>query len=53
MREKTRTEIDKIVAQVLCEAGLTRPPVSIEKVLEFLDVDRDFYDLDDPGFTDK
>ncbi len=53
MRERTRREINGIVAQVLCEAGLTSPPVSIEEVLEFLDVNRGFYDLDDPGFTDK
>lgn len=45
--EATRREIDKVVNSTLKDAGLEEPPFLIEDILEHLDVDRDFYDLED------
>jgi hypothetical protein len=48
--EYTCREIDTIVERVLKEAGFKKPPIHIEELLSFLEIDRDFYDLEDPGF---
>ena len=45
----TRKEIYKITGRVLREAGITAPPVSIETLLDFLRVHREFFDLEDPS----
>jgi hypothetical protein len=45
--EATRREIDKVVNKILKDAGLRKPPFLIEDVLEYLDIDRNFYDLED------
>lgn len=52
MNDATRREIDKVCWKTLKEAGIGRPPVSIERVLEHLNLRQDFYDLQDPGFLD-
>jgi hypothetical protein len=45
----TSKEIDRIVAKTIRDAGLNEPPILIEDLLEFLQLHRDFYDLEDPG----
>ena len=45
----TRKEIDKIVERVLKDAGLRNPPFQIVDVLTHLNLNRDFYSLDDPS----
>jgi hypothetical protein len=49
MDEKTRREIDKVVQKTLKDAGLTEPPVEIGDLLQYLEVRRNFYDLEDPS----
>jgi hypothetical protein len=49
MDGSTREEIDNEVTRVLREAGLTDPPIMIEDILEHLQLDREFYDLEDPS----
>lgn len=44
----TRRGIEKATWKTLKEAGINEPPVRIEVILEHLELDRDFYDLDDP-----
>lgn len=53
MNDATRREIDRVCWNTLKEAGIVRPPVRIEKVLEFLQLHREFYDLENPGFLDR
>jgi hypothetical protein len=50
---KTRHEIEAIVRRVLKDAGVTEPPVSVSAVLDHLELDREFFDLQDPGFLAK
>jgi hypothetical protein len=45
--EATCQEIDKAINRTLKDAGLKEPPFLIEDILECLDVDREFYDLED------
>jgi len=45
--EATRQEIDKAINRTLNDAGLKDPPFLIKNILEYLDVDREFYDLED------
>ena len=45
--EATCQEIDKAINRTLKDAGLKEPPFLIEDILEYLDVDREFYDLED------
>ena len=47
--EFTCKNIDKIVEKVLKEALLNQPPIHIEDLLSHLEIDRDFYNLEDPG----
>ena len=49
MNDQTRKEIDKRVLRVLKDAGIKKPPVHIEDILECLKIHRNFYDLDDPS----
>lgn len=53
MDDATRREIDKVCWKTLKDAGVVRPPVRIEKVLDFLKLNREFYDLQDPSFLDR
>lgn len=53
MNDATRSEIDKVCWKTLKDAGIVRPPVRIEKVLDFLQLHREFYDLENPGFLDR
>lgn len=45
--EATCRQIDKVVDRALEDAGLKEPPFMIEDLLEYLEVNRDFYDLED------
>ena len=45
----TKREIDTVVTRTLKEAGMREPPFHIGDLLEYLEVDRSFYDLEDPG----
>ncbi len=53
MDDLTCREIDKAVWRTLKDAGLTRPPIRIESLLEHLNLHRGYYDLQNPGFCDK
>ena len=49
----TKNEIDKSVNKILKECGLLNPPIKVESLLEYLEVDRNFYDLEDPTLLRK
>ena len=49
MDERTRRDIDKAVAATLSGAGVDQPPIVLSTILDYLDLDRGFYDLSDPG----
>jgi Zn-dependent peptidase ImmA (M78 family) len=51
--ETTCRAIDKLVDRVLREARLKEPPIRIDDLLSHLEIDRDFYNLEDPGFLRK
>ena len=51
--DETRQEIDKVVQKTLRDAGLTEPPVRVEDLLEYLELHRDFYDLEDPSLLER
>ena len=51
--QSTKRAIDKSVANVLRDAGIYEPPVRIERVLEHLELYREFYDLEDPSLLAK
>lgn len=53
MDESTRQEIERRAVSVLNEARLVEPPINIEEVLEFLKVNRKFYDLEDPSLLQR
>ncbi|MCE5317256.1 MAG: ImmA/IrrE family metallo-endopeptidase [Parachlamydia sp.] len=53
MNDQTRKEIDRNVLRVLRDAGIREPPVRIEDVLECLELNRTFYDLDDPSLLQR
>ncbi len=53
MDDATRREIEKVTWQTLRDAGLTEPPISLDALLEHLELFREFYDLQNPGFLDK
>ena len=46
---QTKREIDKVVMKTLKEARMKGPPFLIEDLLEHLEIDREFYDLDNPS----
>jgi len=48
----TKREIDNAVRKVLREAGL-QPPINAEQLLKYLDVNRIYYDLDDPNLLKR
>ncbi len=47
--ESTKHEIDKTVTKTLKEAGMKEPPFLIGDLLDHLEIDREFYDLEDPS----
>ncbi|MFH1672462.1 MAG: hypothetical protein ABIF87_03425 [Pseudomonadota bacterium] len=49
IKDSTKRKIDKAVAKTLKEAGMREPPFLIEDLLDYLELDREFYDLEDPG----
>jgi hypothetical protein len=53
IKPRTCKEIDNIVTRTLRDAGLTDPPILIDELLEFLELHRDFYDLEDPRLIDR
>ena len=53
MNEETRREIEDVAWRTLRDAGLTQPPVSIEALLDYLELFREFYDLQNPSFLDR
>jgi hypothetical protein len=53
MDGRTRREIDKVVERTLKDAGLTEPPVKVGDLLQYLEVHRDFYDLEDPNLLQR
>jgi hypothetical protein len=53
MNENTRHEIEKVTWKTLRDAGIIRPPVQVEILLQHLHLHRHFYNLKDPGFLDR
>jgi len=53
MDDNTRREIRKVTAETLRDAGLTEPPLSVDRLLEHMELYRDYYDLSDPGFLEQ
>ncbi len=53
MDRTTRAEIERIAAATLRDAGLTEPPLSVEELLQYVQLHRDYYDLANPGFLDR
>jgi hypothetical protein len=53
MDEKTRSAIDKVVAKTIQKVGFNQPPITIEPILQELEVDRDFVDLEDPSLLGR
>lgn len=51
--EPTRRAIEKIVERILRDSGLRNPPIQIADVIEFLELHRDFYSLDDPKLLQR
>jgi hypothetical protein len=49
----TRREIEAVTWRLLRDAGISRPPVPVQVVLDHLDLHRSFYDLQDPSFLDR
>lgn len=49
IKDSTKRKIDKAVAKTLKEAGMREPPFLMEDLLDYLELDREFYDLEDPG----
>ena len=47
IKDSTKRKIDKAVAKTLKEAGMRKPPFLIEDLLDHLELDREFYDLED------
>ncbi len=47
--EFTIREIDKVAIRTLKEAGMREPPFLVDDLLDHLEIDREFYDLEDPG----
>ena len=46
-------ELNKVIERTLKDAGLTRPPVPLQDMLDHLKLFQEFYDLSDPSFLDK
>lgn len=53
MDQHTRKNIDKEIERTLKEAGIIEPPVCIDDVLVHLELNREFYDLEDATFLRK
>jgi len=53
MDNSTRQEIDKSVLMTLRDAGLIKPPILVEDLLHSLEVNRSFYDLEDPTLIQR
>ena len=47
--ESTKLAIDKTILKTLKEAGMREPPFLVENLLEHIEIDRTFYDLEDPS----
>jgi hypothetical protein len=52
IKDSTKRKIDQAVAKTLKEAGMREPPFLIEDLLGHLELDREFYDLEDPDFQE-
>lgn len=53
MNDQTRQEIDKRVSRVLKDTGFREPPIRVEDILACLEVNRDYYDLEDPSLLQR
>ena len=53
MNDQTRKEIDRRVSRVLKDTGIKEPPVRIEDILGCLELNRGFYDLNDPSLLER
>lgn len=53
MDSRTANDIDSRVAKILKESGVFEPPVDLEVVLDFLDLYRGYYDLQNPSLLQE
>ena len=53
MDETTRRGIDRLAEVTLREADLVEPPLSVEHLLEHVELYREYYDLSNPGFLER
>jgi len=51
--ERTRREIEAVALRLLREAGVTEPPVPVGRIVDHLELHRQFYDLQNPSFLDR
>lgn len=51
--ERTRSEIEAVALRLLREAGVTEPPVPVGRIVDHLELHRQFYDLQNPSFLDR
>lgn len=50
---RARQDIDRLVARLLRDSGFREPPVDVGTVLETLNLDREFYDLEEPRLLER
>lgn len=48
MDERSARDIEKRIEKILHEMGIKEPPLILEDVLDFLNIHRDYYSLNDP-----
>jgi Zn-dependent peptidase ImmA (M78 family) len=53
MDQATRAEIERIAAATLRDADLKEPPLSVERLLEHVQLHRDYFDLSNPSFLER
>lgn len=51
--DSTKREIDKAVSKTLREAGMREPPFQFNELLEHLEVQREYHNLEDPGLLQR
>jgi Zn-dependent peptidase ImmA (M78 family) len=53
MDKFTKVEIEKENTKILKEIGIKRPPARVEDILEYLDLHRRYYNIEDPNLLQR
>ena len=53
MDKFTSKDIDERVEKIIREIGVKEPPLDLEDVLDFLDLHRGYYDLNNPSLIQE